>query len=1421
MKRLRIFKAFCLMAVLLAISSPAYAVNWEWEWHNPMPQGNAFRGVGGTSSSDIFAVGDRGLILHNDGDGWTRIYQTLTEDELNGVWGTSESNIFIIGEFGVILHYNGSTWTKMNSGTPFSLKGIWGSSASDIFAVGGDWGNGLILHYDGTAWSKMSVSGPVEKLRGVWGTSDKDVFAVGDNGLILHYDGNTWTKMTSGTGSSLNSVWGTAADNVYAVGGVVSGVATILHYDGKNWSSMPNPAWDALCSIWGTSSANIFAVGYSGMLIHFDGSKWTKLSGGSSGLGIWGSSETQIFTVGEAGEIVHYDGNSWKKIYPTADSILFAIKSGIKLSDDLSFVVGQKRIILKYDGSLWKKVTSYTTGIFYSIWGKEWTDVFAVGESSATSGSIFHYDGNSWQDMNVSGIPSLYGVSGSSKNHVIAVGKAGTILRYDGSTWTSIISGTSNNLKSVWLSPAGNFFAAGDAGTILSCTDSACTAMTSNTIKSLSGIWGTSESNIYAVGQDGTVLRYNGSVWASVSTGGPKFWYYTVGGSSANDVFVAGGFGTILHYDGSSWTKMNSSTINDIYSIWGDSTTEMFVGGGSAMILHHSPIFVAPRALEISEPDGKSAFNVRLIAQPTADVTIKLFTSNPSECTVSPESVTLNSSNWLNGVNATVTAEYDGIIDGSQLCRIFTAKAESGDPKYNGVNPADVTVTVLDDSPGVAIFSVYPTYGTTGQSMTVTIRGQGFDANTKAYLRPVAGGAEVQITPLTLKDENTLSSTIPASSTGNYTIRVAGVSNSHEMINAVSFADASVIASQARKKAILVAGGPYLDNVLWKSVRNCTNRAYSALYSQGYTDDSIYYLSVEPYDVNGDGNNDVDGYSSLSALSYAITTWAKNNTDEVILYMVGIGESGSLTLNDKEKLDAPTLAGWINDLQAAIPGRIVVVYDASMSGSFMPVLKAPAGKQRVVMTGTTPDQSAYFLNDGELSFSYMFWSSILYTGKVYQSYTEAKAGLVSPQTPMSDADGDGVADVTARSKRENTEIVIGRGRSIETNAPKIGRVSPPQSLYLGQTGAGLWAWNITAANNISRVEARIYPPSGYAYCPQELIGSVSPYLKLPGPDAESKYKNTYSAFILLGRYDIYVYATDMKDYDSLPAQTSVSKSESVLPPPPVLEPDTQPCTVSIAAPEMISVAGTTAVAKSSVPKCLLSLIAERGFYWWSETEASGLVAAPAGEEEAYSMTVTGLRSLRTYTIRAYAKTKAGEIIAGEATTFTTAAPRIPQVHTTAEYVLSDTGITASGEITDVGGDAVSIYGFVYAKHPEPTVWDMALAFAWDTALPIATGKKFSGSVSRLCPGTYYIRSYAHNTFGTAYGEEFSFTVRALLPGDLNGDSYVDLADMILTLRVLSGIPVNETASFSADISGDCRIGMEEAVYILQKTAGLR
>jgi hypothetical protein len=43
----------------------------NWEWINPLPQGNTLFGVWGSSSTDVYAVGMAGTILHYDGTSWS------------------------------------------------------------------------------------------------------------------------------------------------------------------------------------------------------------------------------------------------------------------------------------------------------------------------------------------------------------------------------------------------------------------------------------------------------------------------------------------------------------------------------------------------------------------------------------------------------------------------------------------------------------------------------------------------------------------------------------------------------------------------------------------------------------------------------------------------------------------------------------------------------------------------------------------------------------------------------------------------------------------------------------------------------------------------------------------------------------------------------------------------------------------------------------------------------------------------------------------------------------------------------------------------------------------------------------------------------------------------------------------------------
>ncbi len=60
------------------------------------------------------------------------------------------------------------------------------------------------------------------------------------------------------------------------------------------------------------------------------------------------------------------------------------------------------------------------------------------------------------------------------------------------------------------------------------------------------------------------------------------------------------------------------------------------------------------------------------------------------------------------------------------------------------------------------------------------------------------------------------------------------------------------------------------------------------------------------------------------------------------------------------------------------------------------------------------------------------------------------------------------------------------------------------------------------------------------------------------------------------------------------------------------------------------------------------------------------------------------------------------------------------------------------------------------------------------------------------------------------------------PGDINSDHFVDLKDAILALQLLNRHDLTgQTIRSAADVDGDGKIGLAEALFILQKTAGLR
>jgi hypothetical protein len=94
---------------------------------------------------------------------------------------------------------------------------------------------------------------------------------------------------------------------------------------------------------------------------------------------------------------------------------------------------------------------------------------------------------------------------------------------------------------------------------------------------------------------------------------------------------------------------------------------------------------------------------------------------------------------------------------------------------------------------------------------------------------------------------------------------------------------------------------------------------------------------------------------------------------------------------------------------------------------------------------------------------------------------------------------------------------------------------------------------------------------------------------------------------------------------------------------------------------------------------------------------------------------------------------------------------LPVITTTTISAIASTTATSGGDITSDGGAAVTARGVCWNTSPGPTISNNK------TTDGIGKGS-FASSITGLTASTaYYIRSYATNSVGTAYGNELTLT----------------------------------------------------------------
>ena len=137
----------------------------------------------------------------------------------------------------------------------------------------------------------------------------------------------------------------------------------------------------------------------------------------------------------------------------------------------------------------------------------------------------------------------------------------------------------------------------------------------------------------------------------------------------------------------------------------------------------------------------------------------------------------------------------------------------------------------------------------------------------------------------------------------------------------------------------------------------------------------------------------------------------------------------------------------------------------------------------------------------------------------------------------------------------------------------------------------------------------------------------------------------------------------------------------------------------------------------------------------------------------FTSTMTGLSPNTTYYVRAYATNSAGTVY-GEEREFATI-PGLPTVTTSTVSNITTNSATCGGNVTNDGNATVTARGLCWSTSHNPTISDS------HTTNGSGTGS-FTSSMTGLDPGTtYYVRAYATNSAGTAYGEERTFKTTTL------------------------------------------------------------
>jgi hypothetical protein len=280
-----------------------------------------------------------------------------------------------------------------------------------------------------------------------------------------------WNVVHRDLPGALISVWGTSATDVWAVGGDPGdgGGPMVLHFDGTQWTRLQTGATADLWWVFGFAGGPIYMGGSGGTILRYQDGTFTPMTTPTSDtvFGIWGSSPSDVWAVGGAlggasGAFAwKVDGDAWVPAegFPAelaADSVVWKIYGA---SADDVWLVGTNGLVVHWDGDTF---TPDDTGAGESLFTVHHAGGRYVAVGGFGTATVLENDGDGWVSASPAGAPPLIGVF-MTEDGGWAVGQFGSVYRRESEGWveeeTKIFADEA--FHAVWVDPDGGIWAVG------------------------------------------------------------------------------------------------------------------------------------------------------------------------------------------------------------------------------------------------------------------------------------------------------------------------------------------------------------------------------------------------------------------------------------------------------------------------------------------------------------------------------------------------------------------------------------------------------------------------------------------------------------------------------------------------------------------------------------------------------------------------------------------------------------------------------------------------------------------------------------------------------------------------------------------------------------------------------------------------